>query len=129
MGCCAGPAASTPDAFLYASEFTRESTRRVETQRLHEYADQLQAQINSATASATARAVSTNDQLAASASAADAQTAVDRLRNMTPIGRIVLEFKPSSAGVDTVPDIALEDGDRFVVPHVPANVTVEGPGV
>ena len=28
--------------------------------------------------------------------------------------------------MDDVPDIALEDGDRFVVPRVPANVTVEG---
>lgn len=116
----------TPDAFLYASEFTRESTRRVETQRLREYADQLQAQINTEVSRATARAVTSNDQLAANASAADAQSAVARLRGVTPIGRIVLEFKPNSLGVDSVPDIALEDGDRFVVPHIPANVTVEG---
>ncbi len=116
----------TPDAFLYASEFTRESTRRVETQRLHEYADELQAQISNQVARANARAVSSSDQLAASASSADAQAAVNRLRNTTPIGRIVLEFSPNSTGIDTVPDIALEDGDRFVVPHVPANVTVEG---
>lgn len=116
----------TPDAFLYASEFTRESTRRVETQRLHEYADQLQAQINTEVSRATARAVTPGDQTAAQASAADAQSAVARLRNITPIGRIVLEFRPDSSGVDSVPDIALEDGDRFVVPHIPANVTVEG---
>ena len=116
----------TPDAYLYASEFTRESTRRVETQRLREYADTLQAQISNEVSRASARAVSTNDQLAAGASAADAQSAVNRLRNIVPIGRIVLEFKPNSVGIDSVPDIALEDGDRFVVPHIPANVTVEG---
>ena len=116
----------TPDAFLYASEFTRESTRRVETQRLHEYADELQTQINTEVSRATARAITPTDQVAANASAADAQSAVNRLRSVTPIGRIVLEFKPSSLGIDSVPDIALEDGDRFVVPHVPANVTVEG---
>ncbi len=116
----------TPDAYLYASEFTRESTRRVQTQRLNEYADQLQAQISNQVSRASARAVSNNDQLAASASAADAQTAVNRLRSITPIGRIVLEFKPNSIGIDSVPDVALEDGDRFVVPHIPANVTVEG---
>ena len=116
----------TPDAFLYASEFTRESTRRVETQRLREYADQLQAQINTQVAQQNARAITTNDQLAASASAADAQSAVSRLRNITPIGRIVFDFKANSVGIDSVPDVALEDGDRFVVPHIPANVTVEG---
>jgi protein involved in polysaccharide export with SLBB domain len=116
----------TPDAYLYASEFTRESTRRVEEQRLHEYADTLEAQISAVTANNQARAVTTSDQVAASASETDARAAVNRLRNITPIGRIVLDLKPDSKGVDAVPDIALEDGDRFVVPRVPASVNVQG---
>jgi protein involved in polysaccharide export with SLBB domain len=116
----------TPDAYLYASEFTRESTRRVEEQRLHEYADTLEAQISAVTSNNQARAVSSTDQLAASASEADARTAVARLRNISPIGRIVLDLKPDSQGIDAVPDIALENGDRFVVPRVPANVSVQG---
>ena len=116
----------TPDAYLYASEFTRESTRRVQQQRLNEYADQLEAQISSSTAAAQARAVNASDTQAAAASAADALTAVGRLRRLHPIGRIVLDLKPNSAGTDSVPDLALEDGDRFVVPRVPSNVNVEG---
>jgi protein involved in polysaccharide export with SLBB domain len=116
----------TPDAYLYASEFTRESTRRVEQQRLAEYADELEAQVSSVTAGNQARAISQADQFAASASAADAQTAIARLRRMQPIGRIVLDLRPDSAGIDSIPDIALEDGDRFVVPRVPSNVNVEG---
>ena len=116
----------TPDAYLYASEFTRESTRRVEQQRLHEYADELSAQISAVTSSNQARAISASDVGAANASEADATNAVNRLRNLQPIGRIVLDLEPNSVGIDAVPDIALEDGDRFVVPRVPANVTVEG---
>jgi protein involved in polysaccharide export with SLBB domain len=116
----------TADAYLFASEFTRESTRRVQQQRLNEYADQLEAEISSTTSASQARALSTSDQLAASASEADARTAVARLRTIVPIGRIVLDLSPGSAGVDAVPDLALEDGDRFVVPRIPANVTVEG---
>jgi polysaccharide export outer membrane protein len=116
----------TPEAYLYASEFTRESTRRVEQQRLREYADELEAQISATTSANVARAVSPGDQQAATASAADARTAVSRLRNLEPIGRIVLDLKPDSKGIEDVPDIALEDGDRFVVPRVPANVTVQG---
>ncbi len=116
----------TADAYLYASEFTRESTRRVEQQRLREYIDQLDSQISSTTAAAQARAISTNDQLAATASAADARNAVDRLRRLQPIGRIVLDLKPNSFGIDAIPDLALEDGDRFIVPRVPSNVSVEG---
>jgi protein involved in polysaccharide export with SLBB domain len=43
-----------------------------------------------------------------------------------PLGRIVLEVKPDSRGIESLPDIPLEDGDRFVVPRVPSTVTVEG---
>ncbi|HEY5381871.1 MAG TPA: SLBB domain-containing protein [Acidobacteriaceae bacterium] len=116
----------TPDAYLYASEFTRESTRRVEQQRLNEYADQLEAQVASATASNQARAGSAMEQASDAASQAAAQAAVARLRRLRPVGRIVLDLTPDSAGIDSVPDIALEDGDRFVVPRVPSNVNVEG---
>lgn len=116
----------TPDAYLYGSEFTREATRRVERQRLQEYADQLEAQIAATTSSNQARAVSAADQQAAAASQAGAQAAVARLRNLQPIGRIVLDLKPNSVGVDAVPDIELQDGDRFVVPNIPTSVMVEG---
>ena len=116
----------TPDAYLYASEFTRQSTQRVEQQRLNEYADELDAQISSTTASNQARALSVADATAAAASENAARAAVARLRRVTPIGRIVLDLKPDSQGIDNIPDIALEDGDRFVVPRVPSNVNVEG---
>ncbi|MEO7030701.1 MAG: SLBB domain-containing protein [Acidobacteriaceae bacterium] len=116
----------TSDAYLYGSEFTRESTRRVEQQRLREYADQLEAQVSAVTSVNQARAITPADQTAAAASAADARTAVARLRAMVPIGRIVLDLKPDSASIESLPDLALEDGDRFIVPRVPSSVNVEG---
>ena len=116
----------TPDAYLFASEFTRESTRRVETQRLQEYADQLDAQVSQVTADNTARATSASDQAASTVSETAARAAVARLRTVTPSGRIVLDLQPNSIGVDTLPNLALEDGDRFVVPRVPSEVTVQG---
>ncbi len=116
----------TPDAYLYASEFTRASTRRVEQQRLQEYADQLDAQASSQTATSTAQATSAADQAAATASETAARAAIGRLRTTVPNGRLVLDLKPNSVGVETLPDLALEDGDRFVVPRVPDSVTVQG---
>jgi polysaccharide biosynthesis/export protein len=116
----------TGDAYLYGSEFTRVSTRRVEEQRLREYADQLEAQASAVTSANQARAITPTDQAAATASAADVQSAVARLRAIKPIGRIVLDLKPDSTGIDNIPDLALEDGDRFIVPRLPSNVNVEG---
>ncbi len=115
----------TPDAYLYASEFTRQSTRRVERQRLNEYADQLEAQV-SAVSSGTASGLLGVDAAAAAVTAEQARGAIARLRSRDPIGRIVLNLRPDSRGVEGIPDLALEDGDRFVVPRVPSNVTVEG---
>lgn len=116
----------TPDAYLYASEFTRESTRRVQRQRLNEYADQLEIQAATASAAGNATALNAQDAAAATAAASSAQTSIAQLRRAQPNGRIVLQLKPDSRGVDSVPDLALEDGDRFVVPKVPATVSVEG---
>jgi protein involved in polysaccharide export with SLBB domain len=114
----------TPDAYLYGSEFTRESTRRIEQQRLNEYADELEGQL--AASNAANQAKTGNDQATAMASEARARATVERLRRVQPTGRLVLDLKPDSSGIDSVPDIALEDGDRFVVPRLPSNVTVEG---
>ena len=116
----------TPQAYLYASEFTRESTRRVERQRLNEFADQLESQVAAATTGAAGTALTDLDTSAASASASQARAAISRLRSREPIGRIVLDLRPDSRGAASVPDLALEDGDRFVVPRVPSNVTVQG---
>jgi len=116
----------TPNADLFASEFTRDSVRRVQKQRLLEFADELESQISANSTANASSALTDRDASAAAASAAEARAAVARLRQAQPNGRIVLPLKPDSAGADTLPEIALQDGDRFVVPRVPATVSVEG---
>ncbi len=116
----------TQDAYLYASEFTRQSTQRVERQRLNDYADQLDAQVATVTSGNSSRALNDRDAAAAESAATGARSSIARLRQLQPIGRIVLQLKPNSEGSDSLPELALEDGDRFIVPKIPANVYVEG---
>ena len=116
----------TPDAYLYGSEFTRQSTRRVQQQRLNEFTDSVEAQIATSSAANSQRAVSALDAAANDAATLQASQAVARLRRIQPNGRIVLAVKPDSRGIDAVPDLPLEDGDRFIVPRVPSTVAVEG---
>ena len=117
----------TSEAYLYASEFTRQSTRRVEQQRLREYADSLDAQISSETNRQVAGALDPAGTAQTASVAADsARAAVQRLRNTQPTGRIVLKLSPDSTGIGSVPDLALEDGDRFIVPRQPSTITVAG---
>ncbi len=116
----------TPDAYLYGSDFTRESTRRIQQQRLNEYADNLESRLSIEAANKASTAISSNDAAASSAGIANGQQIVARLRRTVALGRIVLEVKPDANALENLPELALEDGDRFVVPRVPATVSVEG---
>ena len=116
----------TPDAYLYGSEFTRESTRRIQQQRLNEYVNQIALQAGTNSANNASRSVSALDTAAAAAMASQSQSVISSLRDARSTGRIVLELKPDSNQVDQLPAIPLEDGDRFIVPHVPSTVSVAG---
>ena len=116
----------TSDAYLYGSEFTRESTRRVQQQRLNEYINQIALQAGTNSANNASRSVSALDTTAAAAMAAQSQTVINSLRESRSSGRIVLQLRPDSDSIDQLPTIPLEDGDRFVVPHVPSTVSVAG---
>ena len=69
---------------------------------------------------------STKDSSDLAASRAAGQELVARLSQIRATGRIVLEFKPSRSSIDDVPEISLENGDRFLVPSAPSTVNVVG---
>ncbi len=116
----------SPDAYLYGSEFTRESTRRVQQQRLNEYIDQITLQISTNQANNAGRAISPQDTAALGAAQTQNQNIISSLRQVRATGRIVLELPPDSHDVSQLPDLPLEDGDRFIVPRVPSTVSVDG---
>lgn len=116
----------TPQAYLYGSEFTRESTRRVQQQRLDEYVNQISLQATTNATNAASKAISPGDQAAAQLAQGQVQNVISTLRQARATGRIVLELAPNSNSVSDLPDIPLEDGDRFIVPRVPTTVAVNG---
>ena len=116
----------SPEAYLYGSEFTRESTRRVQQQRLNEYVDQIALQASTNASNNTGRAINAQDAAAAAAQQAQAQSIISNLRQARATGRIVLELSPDASAVAQLPDLPLEDGDRFIVPRVPSTVSVDG---
>jgi protein involved in polysaccharide export with SLBB domain len=117
----------TPNAYLYGSEFTRESTRTIQQARIDEYVQTLDMRIQRSNLALAASPVSSAQDLASGTSAQNSERElINRLRQVRATGRIVLEFRPNSSGTNSVPDIAMEDGDRFVIPHVPVSVNVVG---
>jgi protein involved in polysaccharide export with SLBB domain len=116
----------TPNAYLFGSEFTRESTRVFQQQRLDEYVQSLELQIQRGTLNAAASAVSAQDTAAVNAASVNQQGLLARLHQLRATGRIVLEVQPDSAGLASIPGLQLQDDDHFTVPSVPATVNVVG---
>jgi protein involved in polysaccharide export with SLBB domain len=117
----------TSKADLYGSEFTRESTRATQQARIDEYVQSLNLEIQRSTlALEAAPGASPADMASGAAAAGGERSLLATLKQIRATGRVVLEFKPDSVGTTSIPAIALEDGDRFVVPPVPATVNVVG---
>lgn len=116
----------TPKAYLYGSEFTRESTRLLQQQRLDEYVRTVSMESERGTQALAISGSSSSSSSDVAASRAAAQELISRLSQVKATGRIVLQFHPDSEGTDHVPTISLENGDRFIVPPAPSTVNVVG---
>jgi protein involved in polysaccharide export with SLBB domain len=117
----------TVRAYLYGSEFTRESTRVLQQQRLNEYARSMSMEVERGAQAMAANSVSSAGNTSdVSASRVAGEELISRLNQIRATGRIVLEFNPSRSGIDDVPEISLENGDRFLVPPAPSTVNVVG---
>jgi len=114
----------TPHSYLYASQLTRVSTRLAEEEQLRVSIAQMQKELISRYAAAPS---------AGSANAADQQmqmstqqAVIAQLAAVKPIGRIVLDLKPSASTLADIPNFPLEDGDNFYIPPKLSTVQVAG---
>jgi|HubBroStandDraft_1064217.scaffolds.fasta_scaffold07353_1 polysaccharide export outer membrane protein len=114
----------TPNAYLYGAEFTRESVRIDQQKGLDQMIDNLEEDI---TRNAIAPAGVSPEEIADNRAKLEAQRQlVGKLREVKATGRVVLDLKPNAAGAGELPEIVVEDGDRFVVPYRPATVAMLG---
>lgn len=115
----------TPRAYVFGTEFTRESTRREQEERLRSALDQLEQDLQRASVT-RARNVTTPEDAASLKQEADAQRAlISRLRTLRPNGRVVFQLN-ERATYNDLPDIELEDGDRVLIAQQPSQVSVFG---
>jgi len=115
----------TSRAYLYGSEFDRESTRVLQQQRLDEYVRNISMESERGT-QALAIAGSGSGAPDVTTSRTVGQDLVARLSQVRATGRIVFSLRPSVSSINDLPAIGLENGDRFIVPPVPATVNVVG---
>jgi protein involved in polysaccharide export with SLBB domain len=114
-----------PDAYLFGAEFRRESTRIQQQKNLDEELNRLEQDIQRAGISRAQNVTAPEDSAALKQQADSEAQLLARLRALHPTGRIVLGLAEDAAPRD-LPDLPLEDGDRFYVPSPPSMVTVFG---
>jgi protein involved in polysaccharide export with SLBB domain len=115
----------TKNAYLYGAEFTRESVRANQQKGLDQLIEKLEEDITR-NALASSAAASPEDAAGDRAKLEEQRQLVGKLRDVKATGRVVLDLQPDSTRVGDLPEIALEDGDRFVVPYRPATIEMLG---
>ena len=115
-----------PAAYLYGSIFTRETVRIDQQERLNTMIAGMERDVLRQAALMSQNIKSPEEVAAAKASLEAQRATIEQLRQLKADGRIVLDLPPGAQDVDVIPNIALEDGDRFYVPSRPAVVSVIG---
>src|SRR5947209_739238 len=115
----------TPNAYLYGAQYTRESTRVQQEKTLDEALNRLEKDIGRFNALRAQNVTSPEDAASLKQQAENQQALLVRLRQIKPFGRVVLEL-PEDAQIANLPELPLEDGDRFLVPSKPSMVSVFG---
>lgn len=116
----------TPQAYVYGTEFTRESVRKQQQENLDQVIRRLEAQ--GVSAGATLAANLTGERAAQAATLQQQQqqqmqSQINRLKAMKSKGRVSLEL---DADKQVLPNLPLEDGDTILVPTLPAFVAAAG---
>jgi protein involved in polysaccharide export with SLBB domain len=115
----------TPRAYVFGADFTRESTKKQQEERLRQAIVQYEQNLQRAAAARARNVTSAEDAQALKAESEAQQSILSRIKRLQPTGRIVLELA-KDATAESLPDLPLEDGDRVVIPQRPAMVTVFG---
>jgi protein involved in polysaccharide export with SLBB domain len=117
----------SPNAYLFGAEFTRESNRIYQQKKLDEAVNRLEREIQSSSVGAAKNATTADETTAIAQQTQAQQTLLAGVRQVKATGRIVLEVPPDEmAALKDLPDIALEDSDRLIVPSRPSMVNVVG---
>jgi len=107
----------SPQAYVYGTEFTRELTRRQQQERLDQAVSRLELLLASGSGKEVANISPTGSEQAALAQILEQQKRqLARLKSIKSNGRIALELNVKATGLTDLPDLALEDGDRILIP-------------
>lgn len=114
----------TENAYLYGTQFTRESARLEQQAALDRITMEMEAQIEQKSIGNTRS--NPENAAAIAAQSASQQALLRQLRAAKASGRIVLQLKPDDNSLAAVPSLVLEDADHVLVAPRSQMVSVVG---
>lgn len=111
----------TTQAYVFGTDFSRESVRRVQEAQYDRALRDLETDFTRN--SATKKVSNSDDAQAVAQNQLSTTRLIERLRATRPTGRIVLDLKAESL---ELPSLPVEDGDRLYIPPRPTTVGVYG---
>lgn len=111
----------TPLAFVFGTEFSRESVRVKQQENYDRALRDLETEF--ARATSTQRALTADESAAQATRATSTTRLIERLKAVKPTGRVVLQL---ASDASTLPELTLEEGDRILIPPRPTTVGVFG---
>jgi protein involved in polysaccharide export with SLBB domain len=117
----------TAQAYIFGTEFSRESVRTRQQANLDTLINRLEtnAQGQAATLAAN-QGLNTGVGQAQILQQQQLKTQIDRLKTLKSNGRLALDLDPRSNALASLPNLPLEDGDRILVPSTPGFVSAYG---
>jgi protein involved in polysaccharide export with SLBB domain len=117
----------TNDAYVYGTEFSRESVRDGQRKNIQTVIRNLENQLAFEASNPVLSSGTPDDlrrqQAMQAANRAQLQQKIAQLTNNNPNGRLSLELNPNDA---EYPEILMEDGDLVSIPQIPSSVAVIG---
>jgi len=114
----------TENAYLYGTQFTRESARLEQQAALDRITTEMEAEIQQKSIANTRS--NPENAVATAAQSMSQQSLVQQLRAAKASGRVVLQLKPNANSLTAVPAVILEDADHVLVPPQSQMVSVVG---
>jgi protein involved in polysaccharide export with SLBB domain len=119
------------DAYLYGSGLYREDIRKAQVENLQKLLRRMESESAAQLATMSQSVGASSDANVLQARIAAAQQAqrqaLERMRSLRPEGRVALGLEPELGNaVSKLPDMRMQNGDRFVVPARPDFIYVYG---
>ncbi len=121
----------THDAYLFGSSLYREEVRKTQIENLDKLIRRLEAESTANLAQLSQSTGASSDMAIVQARVMAAQQAqrqsLERVRSLKPEGRIAMNLEPELYNyINKLPEVHMQNGDRFVVPSRPDFVYVFG---